>query len=76
MPTMKPIVFAMALASLPVCLLLGGRYGEAVTLYRAISQQSPDEMAASVGGYRSEGYTRFQLKVGGDPDRGNDFSNI
>ena len=25
-------------------------------------------MAAKVQGYRSEGYTRFQLKVGGDPD--------
>ena len=25
-------------------------------------------MAANVGGYRDEGYTRFQLKVGGDPD--------
>ena len=37
-------------------------------LYRAISQQSPDEMAAKVAGYRDEGYRRFQLKVGGDPD--------
>ncbi len=55
-------------SSLPVCMLLGGIYGEEVTLYRAISQQSPDEMAASVGKYRAEGYTRFQLKVGGDPD--------
>ena len=25
-------------------------------------------MAASVAGYREEGYRRFQLKVGGDPD--------
>ena len=25
-------------------------------------------MAAKVAGYRAEGYTRFQLKVGGDPD--------
>jgi L-alanine-DL-glutamate epimerase-like enolase superfamily enzyme len=25
-------------------------------------------MAARVAGYRAEGYTRFQLKVGGDPD--------
>ena len=37
-------------------------------LYRAISQESPEEMAAKVAGYRAEGYTRFQLKVGGDPD--------
>ncbi len=53
---------------LPVCLLLGGRYGEAVRLYRAISQEDPDTMAGKVAGYRAEGYTRFQLKVGGDPD--------
>jgi L-alanine-DL-glutamate epimerase-like enolase superfamily enzyme len=55
-------------AGLPVCTLLGGRYGDDFVLYRAISQQSPDEMAASVAGYRSQGYRRFQLKVGGDPD--------
>ena len=53
---------------LPVCTLLGGRFGERVQLYRAISQESPQEMARKVAGYRAEGYTRFQLKVGGDPD--------
>jgi L-alanine-DL-glutamate epimerase-like enolase superfamily enzyme len=53
---------------LPVCELLGGRYGNEVPLYRAISQASPEEMAAKVAGYRAEGYRRFQLKVGGDPD--------
>ncbi len=51
-----------------VCTLLGGHSGEEVTLYRAISQESPDDMAAKVAGYRAEGYRRFQLKVGGDPD--------
>ena len=53
---------------LPVCTLMGGRFGEKVRLYRAISQEAPDLMARKVAGYRSEGYTRFQLKVGGDPD--------
>ena len=53
---------------LPVCVLMGGRYGESVRLYRAISQEDPETMAAKVAGYRAEGYTRFQLKVGGDPD--------
>lgn len=53
---------------LPVAMLLGGRFGEAVTLYRAISQDSPEAMAEKVGLYRAEGYRRFQLKVGGDPD--------
>jgi cis-L-3-hydroxyproline dehydratase len=54
---------------LPVCTLMGGRFGESVRLYRAISQQPPDEMARNVAEYRAEGYTRFQLKVGGDPDQ-------
>ena len=42
-------------AGLPVCELLGGRYGEDVHLYRAISQESPEEIAAKVAGYRAEG---------------------
>jgi L-alanine-DL-glutamate epimerase-like enolase superfamily enzyme len=54
---------------LPVCVLLGGRFGESIRLYRAISQDTPERMAASVAQYREEGYTRFQLKVGGDPDQ-------
>jgi len=55
-------------AGMPVCELLGGRYGEDFPLYRAISQEAPEQMAAKVAGYREEGYRRFQLKVGGDPD--------
>jgi L-alanine-DL-glutamate epimerase-like enolase superfamily enzyme len=55
-------------AGLPVCTLLGGRYGDDFVLYRAISQESPEDMATRVAGYRTEGYRRFQLKVGGDPD--------
>lgn len=53
---------------LPVCDLMGGRHGESVALYRAISQQAPDAMAKNIAGYRDEGYTKFQLKVGGDAD--------
>lgn len=55
-------------AGLPVVTLLGGRAGEDIGLYRAISQSSPEGMADNVAGYRAEGYTEFQLKVGGDPD--------
>ena len=51
----------------PVCVLLGGRYGDDFVLYRAISQESPEAMAQRVAGYRAQGYRRFQLKVGGDP---------
>ncbi len=55
-------------AGLPVVTLLGGRFGENFALYRAISQQAPAAMAASVARYRGEGYRKFQLKVGGAPD--------
>jgi len=55
-------------ADMPVCELLGGRYAPDVPLYRAISQDTPERMAARVAAYRDEGYRRFQLKVGGDPD--------
>lgn len=52
----------------PVVSLLGGRFGESFALYRAISQEAPEKMAEMVSVYRSQGYTKFQLKVGGDPD--------
>lgn len=55
-------------AQLPACTLLGGRYGDDFHLYRAISQIEPDAMAANISSYREQGYRRFQLKVGGDPD--------
>ncbi len=51
----------------PLVTLLGGRCGKHVSLYRAISQESPEAMAEKITTYRSEGYTKFQLKVGGDP---------
>ena len=55
-------------AGLPCAQLLGGCCGENFILYRAISQIEPAAMAENVAGYRAEGYRRFQLKVGGDPD--------
>ena len=50
----------------PVCDLMGGRQGDSVELYRAISQRPADEMADNVAMYRDQGYRRFQLKVGGN----------
>ncbi len=52
----------------PLCTLLGGRAMDKFLLYRAISQGPPEKMAEDVSRYRKEGYRRFQLKVGGDPD--------
>lgn len=50
----------------PVYTLLGGAAQDDVALYRAISQESPEQMAAKIKIYSAEGYTKFQLKVGGD----------
>ena len=54
--------------SQPVATLLGGRFGDAIELYRAISQLPPEAMAENVAGHRAVGYRKFQLKVGGDAD--------
>ncbi|WP_424990742.1 cis-3-hydroxy-L-proline dehydratase [Fluviibacterium sp. S390] len=51
---------------LPLYVLLGGAAQDDVVLYRAISQEDPDTMARKIEGYAAEGYTKFQLKVGGD----------
>ncbi|MGD9509525.1 MAG: cis-3-hydroxy-L-proline dehydratase [Geminicoccaceae bacterium] len=53
-------------SGLPVATLMGGRHGDDFVLYRAISQEAPDAMAAKIASYRDEGYRRFQLKVGGE----------
>ena len=55
-------------SGLPVSALLGGGDATSIPLYRAISQDTAERMAERVTDYRSEGYSRFQLKVGGEPD--------
>ncbi|MEO1240725.1 MAG: cis-3-hydroxy-L-proline dehydratase [Pseudomonadota bacterium] len=52
-------------ANKSVCQLMGGKFGENVELYRAISQGSAEHMAENVAGHRADGYAKFQLKVGG-----------
>ncbi len=56
-------------AGMPVFKLLGGRQQGPLALYRAISQEAPKIMASKIDGYRKEGYKKFQLKVGGNPDQ-------
>ncbi len=58
-------------SGLSVATLMGGHVGNDFALYRAIAQESPEQMAARIAQYRKEGYTKFQLKVGGDPDTDN-----
>jgi len=53
-------------SGLPVYTLLGGAEQDDIKLYRAISQEEASVMAEKIAGYRAEGYTKFQLKVGGN----------
>jgi L-alanine-DL-glutamate epimerase-like enolase superfamily enzyme len=55
-------------SGLSVSTLLGGGDATSIPLYRAISKDTAERMAARVTDYRSDGYSRFQLKVGGEPD--------
>jgi L-alanine-DL-glutamate epimerase-like enolase superfamily enzyme len=54
---------------LPLAELLGGRFGEAVELYRAVAPGTPAEMAERARGYLELGVRRLQVKVGDDPAR-------
>ncbi len=52
----------------PIYSLLGGKSQDDIELYRAISQEKPNEMLKKIQTYNREGYTKFQLKVGGCAD--------
>ena len=54
------------MSGLPLCTLLGGNHQNDILLYRAISQGTPKEMKDLVEKYKAMGYTRFQLKLGGN----------
>ena len=51
---------------MPLWKLLGGKFGEKIDLYRAISQEDSETMKSKVKEYKEEGYLKFQLKVGGE----------
>src|SRR5262249_14812485 len=51
----------------PLCEALGGRFGDAVDLYRSIPPMSPGDAAALAARLVTAGYRRLQVKVGGDP---------
>jgi cis-L-3-hydroxyproline dehydratase len=51
----------------PLCEALGGRFGDAVDLYRAIPPIPPADAAAAARRWVAEGHRRLQVKVGGDP---------
>jgi cis-L-3-hydroxyproline dehydratase len=51
----------------PLCAALGGRFGEAVELYRSLPPLPPPEAVELARRHLASGYRRLQVKVGGDP---------
>ncbi|MCX6431198.1 MAG: mandelate racemase/muconate lactonizing enzyme family protein [Actinobacteria bacterium] len=51
---------------MPLSDLLGGTHRKEIPLYAPISMGTPEEMKANCEKRFDEGYTRFQMKVGGD----------
>ena len=62
-------------ASLPLCLLLGGRRSGPVVLHSSIPTASPEEMLGSVAAAREKGYRIHSCKVGGS-DIAGDIARI
>ena len=54
-------------ARLPLAELTGGRFGQRVPLYRSVSQDAPEVMAAQARAFVGRGYSHIQVKVGADP---------
>jgi L-alanine-DL-glutamate epimerase-like enolase superfamily enzyme len=50
----------------PLCEELGGRFGESVALYNAVSLDTSTAMAERAVAFVSEGYRRLQVKIGTD----------
>lgn len=55
-------------AGLPVYALLGGRRQDKVKLFKVVSRQDPDAMAAKIKEYQDQGFRQFQMKVGAGAD--------
>jgi len=53
--------------NVPVCQLLGGRRSDELPLYAAVPLAPAADMTRYVEARRAEGFHRFQLKVGADP---------
>lgn len=58
----------------PVYNLLGGLLQDKVTLFKVISRQAPEAMAAKLVDYQRQGFQQFQMKVGANA--GQDIERI
>ena len=55
-------------ADVPLVTMLGGREGDTAELYKVVTHGEPESMAKNAVRYVAEGYSRLQIKVGGDVD--------
>jgi len=62
-------------AGLPVCEILGGRFGTDFPVYWSVSQDTPNAMVDTMTRIRESGIRAWQLKVGG-PDETTDIFRI
>lgn len=53
-------------SGLPVCDLLGGRFGDGMPVYWSVSQDTPEKMVETMCRIRESGIKGWQIKVGGD----------
>lgn len=52
----------------PVYALLGGLLQEKVKLFKVVTRQDPEAMAAKIVDYQDQGFKQFQMKVGAGAD--------
>ena len=62
-------------AGLPLYALMGGHNGKDLPLISSVSAGAPEDMLASVAGFRAQGYRAHSLKVGG-PDPARDAERV
>lgn len=53
-------------AGMPLVTMLGGKESETAELYKVVTHDTPDSMAAHAKRILGEGFRRIQVKVGGD----------
>jgi L-alanine-DL-glutamate epimerase-like enolase superfamily enzyme len=52
---------------MPVCNLLGGRFGDGIDVLSGIPTGTPEAMAELAANYRARSYRRQSMKLGGEP---------
>jgi L-alanine-DL-glutamate epimerase-like enolase superfamily enzyme len=54
-------------SNLPVCELMGGRWGDGTEVQVAIAADAPEKMVKTIAAWREGGIHKFSVKISGDP---------